>query len=51
MDEADKIENTVAAVIAEGKSVTYDMKLHRDDPTTVGTSQMAGKKKKKIGKP
>jgi len=41
MDEADKLENAVAAVIVEGKSVTYDMKPHRDDPTAVGTSQMA----------
>jgi isocitrate dehydrogenase (NAD+) len=28
-------------VIAEGKSVTYDMKPSRDDPTAVGTSQVA----------
>jgi isocitrate dehydrogenase (NAD+) len=41
MAEADKLENAVAAVIAEGKSVTYDMKPHRDDPTAVGTSKMA----------
>jgi isocitrate dehydrogenase (NAD+) len=41
MAEADKLENAVAAVIAEGKSVTYDMKPQRDDPTAVGTSQMA----------
>jgi isocitrate dehydrogenase (NAD+) len=40
-DEADSLENAVAAVIAEGKDVTYDMKPHRDDPTAVGTSQMA----------
>jgi isocitrate dehydrogenase (NAD+) len=39
--EADKLENAVAAVIAEGKSVTYDMKENRDDPTAVGTNQMA----------
>ena len=39
--EADKLENAVAAVIAEGKDVTYDMKPHRDDPTAVGTSEMA----------
>lgn len=39
--EADKLENAVAAVIAEGKDVTYDMKPDRDDPTAVGTSQMA----------
>jgi len=38
---ADCLEKAVAAVIAEGKSVTYDMKPHRDDPTAVGTSQMA----------
>lgn len=39
--EADKLENAVAAVIAEGKNVTYDMKADRNDPTAVGTSQMA----------
>jgi isocitrate dehydrogenase (NAD+) len=39
--EADKLENAVAAVIAEGKNVTYDMKPDRNDPTAVGTSQMA----------
>ena len=39
--EADKLENAVAAVVAEGKNVTYDMKPDRDDPTAVGTSQMA----------
>jgi isocitrate dehydrogenase (NAD+) len=39
--EADKLESTVAAVIAEGKNVTYDMKPHRDDRTAVGTSEMA----------
>jgi isocitrate dehydrogenase (NAD+) len=41
MAEADKLENAVAAVIAEGKDVTYDMKPNRDDPTAVGTSEMA----------
>jgi len=35
------MEKAIAAVIAEGKSVTYDMKPHRDDPTAVGTSQVA----------
>ena len=39
--EADKLDNAVAAVIAEGKNVTYDMKADRNDPTAVGTSQMA----------
>lgn len=38
---ADKLENAISAVIAEGKDVTYDMKPDRNDPTAVGTSQMA----------
>ncbi|MGC8669317.1 MAG: isocitrate/isopropylmalate dehydrogenase family protein [Chthonomonadales bacterium] len=40
-DAADRLERAVAAVIAEGKSVTYDMKPDRNDPTAVGTSEMA----------
>jgi isocitrate dehydrogenase (NAD+) len=39
--EADKLENAAAAVIAEGRDVTYDMKEDRDDPTAVGTQEMA----------
>jgi len=39
--EADKLEAAVAAVIAEGRNVTYDLKEDRDDPTAVGTKQMA----------
>jgi isocitrate dehydrogenase (NAD+) len=38
---ADRLEQAVAAVIREGKSVTYDMKEDRNDPTAVGTSEMA----------
>jgi len=41
VEAADKLEGAVAAVIKEGKDVTYDMKPSRDDPTAVGTSQMA----------
>src|ERR671922_454163 len=41
IDAADRMENAIAAVIAEGKSVTYDMKPRRDDPTAVGTSGVA----------
>ncbi len=37
---ADRLEAAVAAVIREGKSVTYDLKPERDDPTAVGSSQM-----------
>jgi isocitrate dehydrogenase (NAD+) len=40
-EAGDKLENAVAAVIAEGKDVTYDMKPNRDDPTAVGTQEMA----------
>ncbi len=38
---AERVEKAVADVIAEGKYVTYDMKPSRDDPSAVGTSQMA----------
>ena len=38
---AERLGAAVVKVIAEGKSVTYDMKPDRDDPTAVGTSQMA----------
>jgi len=40
-EAAAKLEKATADVIAEGKNVTYDLKLNRDDPTAVGTSQMA----------
>jgi len=40
-EAADRLEAAVAAVIAEGKDVTYDMKPDRDDPTAVGTREMA----------
>ncbi|MGQ9573934.1 MAG: isocitrate/isopropylmalate dehydrogenase family protein [Thermoguttaceae bacterium] len=38
---ADRLEQAVAAVIAEGRYVTYDLKPRRDDPTAVGTQEMA----------
>jgi len=38
---ADRLEQAIATVIAEGKSVTYDMKPNREDPTAVGTSEVA----------
>jgi isocitrate dehydrogenase (NAD+) len=40
-DAAERMESAIAAVIEEGKSVTYDMKPSRDDPTAVGTSEVA----------
>ena len=41
MEAADSLENAIADVIAEGQDVTYDMKPSRDDPSAVGTSQVA----------
>jgi isocitrate dehydrogenase (NAD+) len=38
---AQRLERAIAEVIAEGDSVTYDMKPTRDDPTAVGTSEVA----------
>jgi len=38
-DSADKLESAIAEIIAEGKNVTYDLKL--DPATAVGTSQVA----------
>ena len=35
------LEKSVATVIKEGKYVTYDMKKDRNDPSAVGTSEMA----------
>ena len=40
-EAADRLEGAIAEVIAEGESVTYDMKPSRDDPTAVGTSEVA----------
>jgi isocitrate dehydrogenase (NAD+) len=40
-EAARRVEAAVAAVIAEGSSVTYDLKPTRDDPTAVGTQEMA----------
>jgi len=46
--EADRLEKAVADTIAEGRQVTYDMKDNRDDPTAVGTSEMADEIIRKI---
>jgi isocitrate dehydrogenase (NAD+) len=47
---AEKLETAVKAVIKEGKNVTYDLKPDRNDPTAVGTKEMAGAIIKKIKK-
>ncbi len=40
-DTADRLEASIASVIKEGKSVTYDMKPTPDDPTAATTSEVA----------
>jgi isocitrate dehydrogenase (NAD+) len=40
-EAADRVERAVTTIIQEGKHVTYDLKRHRDDPTAVGTREMA----------
>ena len=40
-EAAQRLETAVAAVIAAGERVTYDVKPSRDDPTAVGTSEYA----------
>ncbi|MDH7478437.1 MAG: isocitrate/isopropylmalate dehydrogenase family protein [Syntrophomonadaceae bacterium] len=40
-EAARRVEKAVAAVIAEGRQVTYDLKPDRNDPTAVGTAEMA----------
>jgi isocitrate dehydrogenase (NAD+) len=48
-DAADRLEEAIADVIREGESVTYDMKPTRDDPTAVGTSDVADAIIEKLG--
>jgi isocitrate dehydrogenase (NAD+) len=36
-----RLEKALMQVIAQGKYVTYDLKPRPDDPTAVGTSQVA----------
>jgi isocitrate dehydrogenase (NAD+) len=43
-----KLEKAVASVIEEGKYVTYDLKKDRNDPSAVGTREMADAIIKKI---
>ena len=41
MDSGERLEKAIEAVIAAGDKVTYDMKPSRDDPSAVGTSEVA----------
>jgi isocitrate dehydrogenase (NAD+) len=45
---AERLEDAVKEVLAQGKYVTYDLKPHRDDPGAVGTKEMADAIIKKI---
>jgi len=47
---ADRLEGAVAAVIEEGKDVTYDLKSSMDDTPAVGTKEMADAIIRKIRK-
>jgi isocitrate dehydrogenase (NAD+) len=40
-EAADRLEAAIGRLIVEGRSVTYDMKPSRGDPTAVGTSEVA----------
>ena len=48
-EAAAHLEQAVAAVIAEGENVTYDLKPNRDDPTAVGTAEYADAIIEKLG--
>ncbi len=41
VEAGDRLEQAMADVIREGTSVTYDLKADREDPSAVGTSQVA----------
>jgi isocitrate dehydrogenase (NAD+) len=50
-EAAGRLEDAIAEVIREGRNVTYDMKPTRDDPTAVGTSEVADAIIDKLGVP
>ncbi|HLI87278.1 MAG TPA: isocitrate/isopropylmalate dehydrogenase family protein [Ktedonobacteraceae bacterium] len=49
-DAAERLEKALTQVIAEGKNVTYDLKPRPDDPTAVGTTQVADAVIEKLSK-
>jgi isocitrate dehydrogenase (NAD+) len=46
---ADRLESAIAAVLREGRSLTYDLKPAREDPSAVGTSAVADAVLEKLG--
>jgi isocitrate dehydrogenase (NAD+) len=49
LEAADNLEAAIAAVIRDGKNVTYDMKPTRNDPSAVGTREVADAIIEKLG--
>ena len=41
VEAARRLEEAVAAVLAEGRHVTYDLKADRNDPSAASTMEMA----------
>jgi isocitrate dehydrogenase (NAD+) len=41
VEAAQRLKQAVKAVLAEGRAVTYDLKEDRNDPSAVGTQEMA----------
>ncbi len=50
-EAADRLERSIAEVVADGKDVTYDLKPNRDDPTAVGTKEFADAVIRRMGAP
>jgi isocitrate dehydrogenase (NAD+) len=48
-DAANRLEGAIADLIREGTTLTYDMKPSRDDPTAVGTTEVADALIAKLG--
>ena len=40
-DAANRLDNAVKIILREGKEVTYDLKDNKNDPTAIGTKEMA----------
>lgn len=40
-DAANRLDNAVRIILKEGKEVTYDLKENKNDPSAIGTMQMA----------
>ena len=50
-EAADRLEGAIAEVVREGRTVTYDLKPSRDDPTAARTSEVADAVIERLGMP